>query len=540
MTNFNSNCTLPPNEVTFVTSPNTRGTLNIVWSCLAILLICTWSILHLNVPEQSITTNRKEQYTRALTRVFWKIAWMAMNLLSPEWALGKALADSGSVSCVAADFDEFSEMDDVPWTRTHTYFVNMGGIAIHFDESTSPASQVHSQYTRVELPRRYSSETRLSRSISTTTNDSTPASAEPDRATLPPEVRISIDLSERHEQRSLRTISRARAAEWCIDEINSTSLSEAMLQSSDPEYFHKPWERRKFETEYSAWYHNLSALRGNVWVLDANQLLLAREIGIIQRLPHISSDDIADRNKGDFVVKMIAVAQIIWFVIELLTRLRLRLPTSQLEILTLSYAVCTAFTYGSLLDKPKDVAYSTVISATCYASPKEMSRLALAGPVYNGNCRRSIWIPNNTLHANNTARYKSGGHLIPRMQCFGFGLLYSSLVFGGIHFVAWNFTFPSHTERLLWHISSIVTTAAGPVSVIGEPLIAMVCRALPPKAERDVESLRVRLTAIVIQLILGLFAIARIFIIVEVIRSLAFLPPRAFLATWSNNIPHAG
>ncbi|CAG7999667.1 unnamed protein product [Penicillium salamii] len=465
---------------------------------------------------------------------------MAMNLLSPEWALGKALDDSGAVSSVAAYFDELSEIDDVPWTRTHTYFVNMGGIAIHFDESTSPASQLHSQYTPVELPRRDSSETSLSRSISTTTNDSTPASAEPDRATLAPEVRISIELSERHEQPSLRTISRARAAEWCIDETNSTSLSEAMLQSSDPEYFHDPWERWRFEIEYKAWYHNLSALRGNVWVLDANQLLLARELGIIKRLPHISSDDIADRNKGDFVVKMIAVGQIIWFVIELLTRLRLRLPTSQLEVLTLSYAVCTAFTYGLLLDKPKDVAYSTVVSATCYASPKEMSRLALAGPTPNGNSRRSIWIPNHALHANPTSRYTSGGQLIPRIQTFGSGLLCSSFIFGGIHFVAWNFTFPSHTERLLWHISSIVTTAACPVSGIGEYLIAIICAALPPKTERNAEHLRVRVVDIFLYLTTGLFAIARIFIIVEVIRSLAFLPPRAFLATWSNNIPHAG
>ncbi|CAG8409768.1 unnamed protein product [Penicillium salamii] len=440
---------------------------------------------------------------------------MTMNLLSPEWALGKALADYGAVSGVAADFDELSEIDGVPWSRTHTYFVNMGGIAIHFDGSTSPASQVHSQYTRMEVPRRYSSETSLSRSISTTPNDSTPASAEPDRATLPPEVRISIDLSERHEQPSLRTISRARAAEWCIDETNSTSLSEAMLQSSDPEYFHNPWERWRFETRYWDWYYNLSALRGNVWVLDANQLLLARELGIIHRLPHISSDDIADRNKGDFVVKTIAVGQIIWFVIELLTRLRLRLPTSQLEVLTLSYAVCTAFTYGLLLDKPKDAAYSMVISATCYASPKEMNRLALAGPTHNGNSRRSIWIPNNTFHAIHTTRYTSGGHRIPKIQSFGFGLLYSSFIFGGIHFVACNFTFPSHIERLLWHISSIVTTAACPVAGIGEVLIAIICKALPPKAERNVEHLRVRLIDIVSKLIIVLFAIARIFIIVK-------------------------
>ncbi|THU93810.1 hypothetical protein K435DRAFT_861186 [Dendrothele bispora CBS 962.96] len=33
------------------------------------------------------------------------------------------------------------------------------------------------------------------------------------------------------------------------------------------------------------------------------------------------------------------------------------------------------------------------------------------------------------------------------------------LVFGGIHCVPWNFTFPTHTERILWRISAVTVTA---------------------------------------------------------------------------------
>lgn len=38
MTNFNINCTLPPENPTTFVAPNARDTLDIVWDCLSILL----------------------------------------------------------------------------------------------------------------------------------------------------------------------------------------------------------------------------------------------------------------------------------------------------------------------------------------------------------------------------------------------------------------------------------------------------------------------------------------------------------------------
>src|SRR5438045_2076093 len=49
---FHPNCTFPHKTVNLVTSPEIRGTFNILWSCLFTLLICTWTIQHLNVPAQ--------------------------------------------------------------------------------------------------------------------------------------------------------------------------------------------------------------------------------------------------------------------------------------------------------------------------------------------------------------------------------------------------------------------------------------------------------------------------------------------------------
>ncbi|CAI7619690.1 unnamed protein product [Penicillium pancosmium] len=135
---FSTNCTLPPEDtVKFVKSPNTRGTLDIICSCLSVILICTWSILHLNVPIQPSPRNWKQKFFRALYRTSRKGFWMVVDILSPEWAFAKAFSDYRAVSAVKSDFDNSEKKQDTPWSRSHIYFADMGGFTVKFDESTA-------------------------------------------------------------------------------------------------------------------------------------------------------------------------------------------------------------------------------------------------------------------------------------------------------------------------------------------------------------------------------------------------------------------
>ncbi|KAI1370650.1 hypothetical protein F4677DRAFT_457693 [Hypoxylon crocopeplum] len=417
MTKFEVQCTLPPSAVTYVSAPNARGTLDIVWSCLGILLICTWSILHLNVPLQTTPSRKREKYLRGGFRVSNSIMWMLLNVLAPEWSLGKAWADYRAVCSVEADFNALKDEDGVPWTRMHTYLANLGGFTIKFEELTAPAPQ--------------------------------------------------------------------------------------------PEG----------------------------WVLDANQLLLARQFGIIEKLPAILEDDVSDRNKGDLFVKVIALSQVLWFVVQLIVRLSWRVPTSQLEIMTLAFAVCTAFTYILLLDKPKDVRYSVTVRAVRYATPQELIRLALAGPTMYAYSRRGIAIPNNAIHAD---RNRSGERFNLELL---HGVTFSIAIFGAVHCVAWEFIFPNDIEQRLWQASSIVTAATIPTAFILLALHQYVWRwfCFEKTFAGFVKSPRSVISGNVIVFFFGIsFCIARLFILVEVFRSLAFLPPEAFATTWANVLPHIG
>jgi hypothetical protein len=64
--------------------PDGRGTIGLVWSCLATIFICVWSALHLNLPAESEST---------WDRTKRQMGYVAVGLLAPEWLCYLALCD---------------------------------------------------------------------------------------------------------------------------------------------------------------------------------------------------------------------------------------------------------------------------------------------------------------------------------------------------------------------------------------------------------------------------------------------------------------
>jgi hypothetical protein len=108
---------------------------------------------------------------------------------------------------------------------------------------------------------------------------------------------------------------------------------------------------------------NCRALIGDVWVLSAGQILLAREFGIIDKLPTITESDIRDKSEEDALVKVLALVQAVWLAVELIIRASTGRQSSQIEIMALAFAVCALLSYLLLLSQPKDVSIPTVLPA---------------------------------------------------------------------------------------------------------------------------------------------------------------------------------
>ena len=97
MITFYPNCTLPTGHPSgFVTGPNIRSTLSIVWSCLGVILLSSLSVLHLNVPPPLETRKSRTRWPwlREMTYpVKIKLPWMALMLAAPEIVVGRAAAN---------------------------------------------------------------------------------------------------------------------------------------------------------------------------------------------------------------------------------------------------------------------------------------------------------------------------------------------------------------------------------------------------------------------------------------------------------------
>ncbi|KIW24682.1 uncharacterized protein PV07_10384 [Cladophialophora immunda] len=653
MPTFHTNCTVPSGNFNFVTAPNTRGTLGILWNCIGTLVLCTWTVLHLNVPEQWTPQNKIQGFRRRLERFGTKLKWMTITLFAPEFILGKAYSDNCSARRHFVEGEPIAKEDGVAWTVAHAFLANIGGIGIVFNSQlefkgesietldsalplAGPTSTVNLQSqqqrfqgaspgetqlhhnSNAETPSANSSRTdRVPQDPSHTgtqqyelepvespaqeSHSATPSpvsaslaaevvpectkGANPQRecavesieetslettqspaqvleerlcpspiptCTMKPEqlyrkdqlkgLNLSLGLIPDHlrarkidQTFGLHTFFQSQRVDpgameprlWTRNAVNADLVSAA-IDNLQLDIFPTTWEKRRLLDRYIPWYANLGALQGNVWIVDACQLLLARKMGIIDRLPSLSEDEVDDRNKGDFLVKGLAVAQVIWLFVQLVARGARGLAPSQLEIVVLAFAACTFATYILLWNKPQDVRTPTYVYARRYPSTQELSRLAISGPDPWPYYRKACRMPNNALHCD--------GGFFSKMVL---GSLFGAMIFRVLHCAAWNFHFPTVIERFLWRISAVTTVVIPPTMVA---FVMLVNGFLMWKARnngtfaagRDPTTLInwVGLAATVI------YVVVRLYITVETFRSLWFLEPEAYMNTWATNIPH--
>jgi hypothetical protein len=274
------------------------------------------------------------------------------------------------------------------------------------------------------------------------------------------------------------------------------------------------------EGDFNYWVPNLRALCGDRWSLNAKQLALARRLRIIDKLPHMTEDEIDDVNKGDVLFKFLAVSQILWLYIQLVTRVSRKLPTTQLEVVTLAFAVISIITYVLLYSRPKDVQTTREMHAARYPTPAELTRIAAVGPETLGRRRRDFSIP-NSVEQSDDADHSLGS------------ITAALIVFGGLHLLAWNYEFPTPIERRLWQASAIVTIAT-------TPTLWLLAKAIESIAVDFSNMIATYFLRMFITIILSIFVAARLFIVVEIIRSLAYQPSETFRTTWAANVPHVG
>lgn len=613
---FKTHCTLPAEGAGIVYSPDVRRTLNILWSCLSILILCTWNIQHLNVPVQARPATKWQALGRKTYMIFRKLAWMLLTLVAPEAIFGKAFADHLSAKYNKESMKNLASEDGIEWTLAHAFFANMGAFELHFPQDLKPPAAphkeiqsndkvaicegnvVHSSHPELLAPHCHAREAQsagipedplesgdarlrnletrpqegagvlstfsqpdcgnaktqtedvvgvvsVGKLVSSPQKHSSPTASfhspltrlESDlivSSTLPmgaPSantilMRKEFDKRKCSSRRGIDAMQRANQKLsrltgeicWPINDHNRKLVLEAIDLVK--------WEDIP-RVRYVSWFESVLLLQGDSWILDAPQLLLARDRGIISKLPSLSKDDLEDRSKGDFLIKALAVLQIIWLWIQLITRAVEHLPVTQLEVVVLAFSICAVVTYGLLWSKPQDVKTHFRVTAAGYPTARDLIDLGNMAPVVMGNHRRRQGISNRALH-------RSGD--VNPFSIVALGGAVGALLFGLLHCIAWRFTFPTFVERSLWRTSSVISVV---MPMLALPMNFFYWNFVAPLIRNRGE---IRTPAF-IGVGMGIFfvvpyVLARLFITVEVFRSLEFLPPLAFKTTWSSNFPH--
>ena len=155
---------------------------------------------------------------------------------------------------------------------------------------------------------------------------------------------------------------------------------------------------------------------------------------LFHQLPQNSQIDA--RSKSDWLSKLIAICQALWFVSNTASRLVAGYEISLLEDLTTAYVFCGLIMFISWYQCPQDV--------------KEKFDLQIHG--------------NQTTDAGGEKRVKGLKRMSETIILLMFTFFLA--IFTGIHLAAWNYPFASGAEAWIWRVLSIATFILGLISLV--------------------------------------------------------------------------
>ncbi|ORY10985.1 hypothetical protein BCR34DRAFT_601739 [Clohesyomyces aquaticus] len=189
--------------------------------------------------------------------------------------------------------------------------------------------------------------------------------------------------------------------------------------------------------------------------INSKGILALRSKPEVQILP-VEEEEIKDKAKADVLVKATAVVQSLWLAAQVISRAAQHLAVTPLELATLGFVLCTVATYIVWWWKPQSAEVPITILTIPAASGIDTA--------INQGWHDEIQISDAWKAAVRNA-FSSKGRL--RTKHYFAGMhnhsmrfsMFAGMVFGCVHIVAWNFTFPTKTEAILWRTAAATATA---------------------------------------------------------------------------------
>ncbi|KAF7370039.1 hypothetical protein MSAN_00633900 [Mycena sanguinolenta] len=252
-----------------------------------------------------------------------------------------------------------------------------------------------------------------------------------------------------------------------------------------------------------------------------------------EAIRNVNEEDIEDKSKGDALSKGIALLQGLWFTVQCFARAHQHLAITQLEVVTLAFAVVNIFIWLLWWNKPLDVQRPIAIGPPTPRLYNFLPSFPRASRVDRflraiGAISADEYDP---LSSVSVPSFWSGTYKSDSQSGTQFLLLtLVGTVFGAVHCAAWNAVFPTPAEMWIWRTSSLMITGIPGV------LFSMSLYAI------SVESVQFSLTAALFEILMNygpIYIAPRIILVVLPLVELRFLPASVSVdVNWSTYIPH--
>jgi hypothetical protein len=258
-------------------------------------------------------------------------------------------------------------------------------------------------------------------------------------------------------------------------------------------------------------------------------------------IPCTTEEDLKDKGKSDWIAKSIVILQTSWFIVQCVARGFRHLSLTELEIVTLAYAMMNCFIYIFWWDKPRDVGcpirvYDNVTTSRTpskWESGFEGILQKAAKYTIGDQDQFAILSEQQKVPIFWSSRYKFAKGPIDTGT--GISLLGPSIIgmgFGAVHFIAWWYEFPSHAEFILWRVSCIALVAVPSFSII-------LCGLVLANVDSMLVVVIGAISMVLFFLSAWLYIAARVATIVLAFTTLRSLPPDALLTVdWTTFLPH--
>ena len=385
-------------------------------------------------------------------------------------------------------------------------------------------------------------------------------------------------LGERYWQRWLRKFR------WMVQAIMAPEFVVALAtgQKAEARRSVDMWKNAGYDgwTMRHGFYANMGGFilhprDSQPFPVNAKQLKYLVTRGYITNWPLITEKEVWDKSKQDRFQKTLTLLQTGWFVLQCLGRAIQHLPMSTLELMTFSFVFCTFASYYQWSDKPLDVESPTIIKIGESTAEilVQAGNMPDADKPYSNTPLDFIdnqspsWLTEIQPHLH--FRMGPRERPLPRFTNDRFPVTGASLdsvfffivilAYCCLHFIAWNFSFPTRVESILWRV--------GCIAIVCTSFIFLACetyqdghrlgrwerwyvKLFPKKSgglqridtmeKRRREQEFVPLWEVIIMSpVTIMYTLARTYIVVEVFVSLRSLPVGAFDSVqWSSFIPH--